>query len=45
MAEVEFIYVGINIYFDEFKETQKIDESKIICDICKEHNKRDIFKI
>ena len=33
-----------NIYFDEFKETQKIDESKIICDICKEHNKRDIFK-
>lgn len=33
-----------NILINEFKETQSIDESKIICDICKINNKSSIFK-
>ena len=32
-----------NILLDQFEETQKIDESKIICDICKINNKEKSF--
>ena len=32
-----------NLSFDEFEKTQYIDISKIICNICKEKNKGDIF--
>ena len=33
-----------NIFLDEFEKTQKIDESKINCDICKDLNKSMTFK-
>ena len=32
-----------NILLDEFEKTQKIDESKIVCDICKNTNKSITF--
>ena len=32
-----------NITLDEFNETQAIDESKIICDECKDKNKENSF--
>ena len=32
-----------NILLNEFEETQKVDESKIICDICRTNNKRDTY--
>ena len=33
-----------NIFLDEFEKSQKIDESKINCDICKDLNKSMTFK-
>ena len=33
-----------NILLNEFKDTQYIDISKIICDICKEKNKSETYK-
>ena len=33
-----------NILINEFKETQSIDESKIVCDLCKINNKSTTFK-
>ena len=32
-----------NIFLKDFEKNQKIDESKIICDICKQNNKFDSF--
>ena len=32
-----------NILFEEFEETQKIDISQIICDICKKYNKNTTY--
>jgi len=33
-----------NIPFEQFKDTQKIDESKIICNVCLEKNKNNFSK-
>ena len=33
-----------NLSFDEFEKTQKIDFSKILCNICKKNNKSNTYK-
>ena len=39
LGECENKHKKNNILFNEFEDTQKIDLSKIICDVCKERNK------
>ena len=39
LGECENKHKKNNILFNEFEDTQKIDLSKIICDVCKEKNK------